>query len=150
MVLYYQPERNLSTIFSYLFEFFHVFATFFTVLSCKLRYKSNKYLLFDFCIHISFLCIYCVFTANICRNCIYFANTTESTERYTCACDDIVVLYACTHIRVSRTLRTFLKTVLRKNAVRISESYAVVSEFNRRKRAINTLFKLNRRKNVDF
>ena len=96
MVLYYQPERNLSTIFSYLFDFFHVFATFFTVLSCKLRYKSNKYLLFDFCIHISFLCIFCVFTANICRNCIYFANATESTERYTCACDDIVVLYACT------------------------------------------------------
>ena len=29
-------------------------------------------------------------------NCIYFANTTESTERYTCACDDIVVFYACT------------------------------------------------------
>lgn len=96
MVLYYQPERNLSTIFSYLFDFFHVFATFFTVLSRKLRYKSNKYLLFDFCIHISFLCIFCVFTANICRNCIYFANTTESTERYTCACDDIVVFYACT------------------------------------------------------
>ena len=96
MVLYYQPERNLSTIFSYLFEFFHVFATFFTVLSCKLRYKSNKYLLFDFCIHISFLCIFCVFIANICMNCIYFANTTESTERYTCACDDIVVFYACT------------------------------------------------------
>lgn len=96
MVLYYQPERNLSTIFSYLFDFFHVFATFFTVLSCKLRYKSNKYLLFDFCIHISFLCIFCVLTANICRNCIYFANTTESTEWHTCACDDIAVLYACT------------------------------------------------------
>lgn len=38
---------------------------------------------------------------------------------------------------------------MRKNPP-FAEKFAVVSEFDRRKRAINTLFKPNRRKNVDF
>ena len=38
---------------------------------------------------------------------------------------------------------------MRENPL-FAEKFSVVSEFNRRKRAINTLFKPNRQKNVDF
>ena len=122
------------------------------ILRFKLHFLdiSQTNINYSFFVYIFYFYSFFVFKMQTYIEIVFISQTQPNRQSGTHAQATILLYFTHAHKKgLFYADKNIKKRIMRENPL-FAEKFAVGSEFNRRKRAINTLFKPNRRKNVDF